>query len=308
MQGVRPYQPAPVPLPGVVRLRRWLGGSYAPYLFVAPFFLLFAAFGLYPLLYALRLSFTYWHGAGVPRFIGLANYTFLLTDSGFWNSLGTSAILWLLIVPTQTIFAILAAVVLSGSALRFRGVLRTAFLTPFVVPLVAVAQIWLILFDQTFGPLNQLLQAVHLPAVGWLTDATWARVTMALLVFWKSSGFAILIMLAALQAIPQELYEAAAIDGATARVQFWRITLPLLRRTISFFIIISTLGVIQMFAEPYVLTKGGPFNATTTAGYNLYNYISSQDLGTGAANSFLLMLVVIIVAFVQLRVLRTDTD
>ena len=129
---------------------------------------------------------------------------------------------------------------------------------------------------------------------------------MALLVFWKSSGFAILIMLAALQAIPQELYEAAAIDGATARVQFWRITLPLLRRTISFFIIISTLGVIQMFAEPYVLTKGGPFNATTTAGYNLYNYISSQDLGTGAANSFLLMVVVIIVAFVQLRVLRTD--
>src|SRR5436305_245325 len=83
---------------------------------------------------------------------------------------------------------------------------------------------------------------VHLPAVGWLTDATWARVTMALLVFWKSSGFAILIMLAALQAIPQELYEAAAIDGATARVQFWRITLPLLRRTISFFIIIATLG------------------------------------------------------------------
>jgi len=267
-----------------VRLRKWLGGSYSPYIFVAPFFILFAAFSLYPLLYALRLSFTYWHGDGAPRFIGLSNYTFLLTDSLFWQSLANSAILWLLIVPIQTIFAVLAAVALSGQALRFRWFFRTAFLTPFVVPLVAVAQIWLIFFDQSSGPVDSVLQAVHLPAVGWLTDETWAKPTIALLVLWKSSGFAILIMLAALQSISQEVYEAAAIDGATARVQFWRITLPLLRRTISFYVIVSTLGVIQMFAEPYVLTQGGPYNSTTTAGYRLLSYINNADFGTGAAN------------------------
>jgi len=287
------------------RLRKWLGGSYSPYVFVAPFFILFAAFSLYPLLYALRLSFTYWHGDGAPRFIGLSNYTFLLTDSLFWQSLANSVILWLLIVPVQTVFAVLAAVALSGQALRFRWFFRTAFLTPFVVPLVAVAQIWLIFFDQSSGPVDSVLQAIHLPAVGWLTDETWAKPTIALLVLWKSSGFAILIMLAALQSIPQEVYEAAAIDGATARVQFWRITLPLLRRTISFYVIVSTLGIIQMFAEPYVLTQGGPYNSTTTAGYRLLSYINNADFGTGAANSFLLMIVVVVVAVVMLRALRT---
>lgn len=307
MHGIRSYERiSSPPLTGAARLRRWLGGSYSPYLFVAPFFLLFAGFGLYPLLYALRLSFTYWHGTGAPRFIGLSNYTFLLTDGLFWQSLANSAILWLLIVPVQTVLAVLAAVALSGQALRFRWFFRTAFLTPFVVPLVAVAQIWLIFFDQTSGPVDSLLQVVHLPAVGWLTDATWAKPTIALLVLWKSSGFAILIMLAALQAISQEIYEAAAIDGATARVQFWRITLPLLRRTISFYVIVSTLAVIQMFAEPYVLTQGGPYNSTTTAGYRLLGYITNADFGTGAANSFLLMIVVIAIAMFMLRLLRTE--
>jgi ABC-type sugar transport system permease subunit len=294
--------------PGLTRLRKWLGGSYAPYLFIVPFFILFAIFGLYPLLYALRLSFTYWHGAGSPRFIGLDNYTYLLTNSFFWQSLSTSAVIWLLVVPVQTVFAILAAVILSGQALRFRWFFRTAFLTPYVVPLVAVAQIWLILFDQQSGAVNTILQALHLPAIGWLTDAAWARVTLALLVLWKSSGFAIVVMLAALQSIPQEYYEAAAIDGAGAQAQFWLITVPLLRRAISFFIIISTLGVIQMFAEPYVLTQGGPYNATTTAGYFLLSYINNADYGTGAANSFLLMVTVVVIALVLLRVLRTAEE
>jgi ABC-type sugar transport system permease subunit len=290
------------------RLRSWLGGNYSPYLFIAPFFLFFAAFGLYPLLYALRLSFTYWHGAGDPRFVGLSNYSFLLTDNDFWNSLQTSAVLWLLIVPLQTLFAIAVAALLSVATLRFRWFFRTALLTPFVVPLVAVAQIWLILFDPDVGPVNTILQSVSLSPVAWLSDPAWARITMALLVFWKSSGFAILIMLAAIQSISVEIYEAADLDGAGRTAQFWRNTVPVLRRSISFFLIISTLGVIQMFAEPYVLTKGGPFSATTAAGYFLYTYINSADFGTGAANSFLLLLVVIVISIVMLRVLRTQED
>jgi ABC-type sugar transport system permease subunit len=294
----------------VMRLRRRLGGSYSPYLFIAPFFLVFAAFGLYPLLYALRLSFTYWHGAGSPRFIGLANYTFLLTDNDFWNSLETSAVLWLLIVPLQTVFAILVAAMLSSAMLRFRWFFRTALLTPFVVPLIAVAQIWLILFDPDVGPINTLLQNVGLPTVGWLSDPMWARVTIALLVFWKSSGFAILIMLAAIQSISREIYEAADLDGAGAFAQFWRITVPLLRSSISFFLIISTLGVIQLFAEPYVLFNhtGGPDNSGITGGYNLFFYINSADFGTGAANSFLLLIVLVVISLVLLRVLRTQEN
>jgi ABC-type sugar transport system permease subunit len=290
------------------RLRKWLGGDFSPYVFIAPFFLLFAVFGLYPLLYAFNLSFMYWHGDDNPHYIGLGNYIFLLTDSLFWQSIWNSAFLWLAIVPGQTIVAILIAVLLSRATLRFRWFFRTALLTPYVVPLLAVAQVWLVLFDQDFGTVNTLLHLLHLPNVGWLTTSMWAKPTLALLVLWKSSGFAILVMLAAIQNIPQEFYEAASLDGANAVAQFWHITIPLLRRTIGFFVVVSTLGVIQMFAEPYVLTKGGPYNSTTTAGYQLLSYINNSDLGTGAANSFLLMIIVIIVSLIMLRLLRTGDE
>ena len=207
-----------------------------------------------------------------------------------------------------TIFAILVAVLLSRATLRLRWLFRTALLTPYVVPLLAIAQVWLVLFDRDFGAVNTILSWVHLPAVGWLTTSAWAKPTLALLVLWKSSGFAILVMLAAIQNISQEFYEAAALDGANAVARFWYITIPLLRRTIGFFVVVSTLGVIQMFAEPYVLTNGGPYNSTTTAGFRLLSYINNSDLGTGAANSFLLMIVVVVVALVMLRLLRAGDE
>jgi ABC-type sugar transport system permease subunit len=286
------------------RLRQWLGGSYSPYLFIAPFFLLFGAFGLYPLLYALNLSFTNWQGGETWRYIGLENYRFLLTDSMFWQSLGNSLYLWFAIVPVQTIFAVALAVLLSRPGLRLRWLFRTAFLTPYIVPIVAVAQVWLVFFDQDYGAVNTILHLLHLSSIGWLTTDVWAKPTLALLVLWKSSGFAILVMLAALQTIPQEYYEAASIDGAGAYQQFWSITLPLMRRSISFFMVISTLGVIQMFLEPFVLTTGGPYNSTTTAGYRLWTFIQNSDLGRGAANSFLLLIVVVAIALLMLRLMR----
>lgn len=291
-----------------VRLRKWLGGSYAPYLYIAPFFILFAAFGLFPLLYALYLSFTRWHGAGEPLWIGLNNYTFLLKDEFFWQSIGNSLYMWVVIVPLQTIFAVLVASLLSRSRLRFRWFYRTVYLTPYLVPLIAIAQVWLILFDQDFGAINTILRLLNVPPIGWLTTSTWAKPTLAMLVFWKASGFAILVMLAAIQNIPQEVYEAAALDGASGIQQFWRITLPLMRRAITFYMVISTLGVIQMFAEPYMLTEGGPYNSTTTAGYALLRYIKHLDLGTGAANSFLLMILVMTIALVMLRMLRVREE
>lgn len=290
------------------RRRRLTFERLAPYLFVAPFFLLFAAFGLFPSLYALWLSFTRWHGADNPVFIGMGNYQFLLSDNFFWQSIGNSLYLWLLIVPIQTIMAVMVAALLSLPRLKGRWFFRTAFLTPYLVPLVAIAQVWLILFDRDAGVINALLALAHLPAVGWFTTAMWAKPTMAMLVFWKSSGFAILIMLAAIQGIPQELYEASSLDGANAIQQFWFITVPLLRRAIGFFMVIATLGVLQMFAEPYVLTQGGPYNTTMTAGYYLFTYINNLDLGTGAANSFLLLILLVTVALLMLRLLRSQEE
>jgi ABC-type sugar transport system permease subunit len=290
------------------RFRHWLGGSFSPYLFIAPFFLFFFAFSLYPFLYSFALSFTHWHGDAAPRFIGLSNYLFLLTDSTFWQSLANSAILWILIIPVRVLIAVVIAALLSLPRLRLRGLFRTIMLFPYVVPLVALAQVWLVLFDQDFGAINTLLNIVHLPAIGWLTTTAWARPTVALLSLWSGSAFAVLIMLAAIQALPFEYYEAASIDGASSFRQFFSITLPLLHRTIAFLVVFSTLGVIQMFLEPMLLTNGGPYNSTTTAGFLLSSYIANSDFGTGAANSFLLTILLVVLSLVMLRSMRAGDE
>ncbi|GCE31602.1 sugar transporter [Dictyobacter alpinus] len=311
---VAPSQPQTV-LPPVMpsrspiaRLRRWLGGSFSPYLFIAPFVIFFCSFSLFPFLYSFFLSFTHWHGDTDPRFIGLSNYLFLLTDSSFWQSLLNSVALWFLIIPLRVLIAVIIAALLSLPALRLRSFFRTSMLLSYVVPLVAIAQVWLVLFDQDFGAINTLLGIIHLPAIGWLTTSMWAKPTLALLVLWGGSAFSVLVMLAAIQAVPAEYYEAASIDGANGIQQFFSITLPLLRRTIAFLIVFSTLGVVQMFAEPKVLTNGGPYNSTTTAGFQLNAYITNSDFGTGAANSFLLTILLVILSLFMLRFLQTGEE
>ena len=280
----------------------------APYLFVAPFFVVFAAFGAYPLVYALRLSFTRWRGAGEAEWIGLDNYTYLLTSPEFWSSLGNSAVMWLLIVPAQLVFGLAGADLLANARLRLKGLYRLAFIAPFVTPLVAMAQVWIVVFDADYGLVNHALGLVGLPDVAWLTSTTWAKPTLALLFLWKTTGFAIIILLAGLQSVPGSVYEAADLDGASKWRQFWSITVPLMRRSLAFLLVIQTLAVFQMFAEPYVVTQGGPYGSTTTAGLYLFEHISISDLGTGAANSFLLVILVFALSLVSVRLLRTRDE
>ncbi len=276
----------------------------APYIFIAPFLVLFAAFGVYPMVFTLRLSFTDWRGAGSANWVGFDNYTYLLGNVGFWSSLGNSAALWLLIVPVQIVLAVLAAVLLNNAKLRLRGFYRTAFVVPFVTPLVAIAQIWVVVFDQDYGAVNGLLNVVGIPDIGWLTTSEWAKPTLALLFLWKTTGFIIIIVLSGLQSIDGSIYEAAGIDGASRARQLWSITVPLIRRTLMFAVVLQTLAVFQMFAEPFVVTQGGPYGSTTTAGLYLYNHITRADLGTGAANSFLLVIIVMLLSLVFVRLLR----
>ena len=276
----------------------------APYSFVAPFLLIFALFSVYPLIYALRLSFTRWHGIGEPRWIGWSNYTYLLSNPDFWHSLLNSSELWFIIVPAQLFIGVIAAVLLNNGLIRARGFFRTSFIIPFVSPLVAIAQIWIVLFDQKNGVVNSILHLFGLPQVGWLTTSAWSKITLGLLFLWKTTGFAIIILLSGLQGIDSTLYEAAEIDGATKTRQLRSITLPLLRRTLMFLLVLQTLAVFQMFAEPYIVTQGGPYGATTTAGLYLYNHITLTDLGTGAANSFILVAIVMSISMFFVRVLR----
>jgi len=286
--------------PSAARLRR----RSAPYLFVLPFVAIFLAFSVYPLVFTARLSFTNWHGSGAAEWVGWDNYAYLLANEAFWGSLGNSAILWLLIVPVQVVLSVLVAVLLNSAKLRLRGLYRVAFIVPFVTPLVAVAQIWVVLFDQQYGAINAILGIVGLPDIGWLTTSTWSKPTLALLFLWKTTGFIVIILLSGLQSIDQSMYEAAELDGASKLRQLWSITVPLLRRTIMFAVVLQTLAVFQMFAEPFVVTQGGPYNSTTTAGYYLYNHITRGDLGTGAANSFLLVILVMALSLSFVRLLR----
>lgn len=289
--------------------RRRLSGARvrrlsAPYVFVLPFIAIFLAFSVYPLIYTFRLSFTNWRGSGAAEWVGLGNYTYLLTSPQFWSSIGNSAVLWLLIVPIQLVIGVVIAVLLNSATLKFRGMYRIAYIVPFVTPLVAIAQIWIVLFDQGYGAVNAVLNLFGIPDVGWLTTTMWAKPTLALLFLWKTTGFIVIILLSGLQSIDGSIYEAAAIDGASRPRQLWSITVPLLRRTIMFCVVLQTLAVFQMFAEPYVMTQGGPYNSTTTAGYYLYNHITRADLGTGAANSFLLVILVLALSLGFVRLLR----
>jgi ABC-type sugar transport system permease subunit len=281
-----------------------LSRRLAPYLFILPFIALFAAFSLYPLFFTLRLSFTNWRGTGSAQWVGLDNYVYLLTSDRFWGSLGNSAALWVLIIPLQLVIAILAGVLLNDAKLRLRGFYRTAFIVPFVTPIVAIAQIWIVLFDTRYGAVNGILNLVGIPDIGWLTTSEWSKPTVALLFLWKTTGFIIIIVLSGLQSIEGSVYEAAAIDGAGRTRRLWSITLPLLRRTVMFAVVLQTLAVFQMFSEPYVVTNGGPYGSTTTAGLYLYNHITRADLGTGAANSLILVVLVMGLSLVFVRLLR----
>ena len=266
----------PTPQRGLRRfpLRRRL----APYIFILPFIAIFAAFSVYPMFFTLRLSFTNWRGTGLAEWVGWDNYTYLLTNPAFWSSLANSGILWLLVVPIQLSIAVLAAVLLDNAKLRMRGFYRTAFIVPFVTPLVAIAQIWVVVFDTNYGAVNGLLNLVGLPDVGWLTTSEWAKPTLAMLFLWKTTGFIIIIMLSGLQSIDPAVYEAAALDSARRLRQLWSITVPLIRRTLMFALVLQTLAVFQMFAEPYVVTQGGPYSSTTTPQ-------SSEPTGSNACTS-----------------------
>jgi multiple sugar transport system permease protein/lactose/L-arabinose transport system permease protein len=258
------------------------------------------------MVFTLRLSFTSWRGSGAAQWVGLDNYAYLLGNEAFWSSLANSGVLWLLIVPVQMALALVVAVLLDNARTRMRGFYRIAFLVPFVTPLVAVAQIWVVVFDRDYGAVNGLLNLVGLPDVGWLTTTQWAKPTLALLFLWKTTGFIVVILLSGLQSVDGSVYEAASIDGAGPARRFWSITVPLVRRTLMFSVVLQTLAVFQMFAEPFVVTDGGPYGSTTTAGLHLYDHINRADLGTGAANSFLLVIVVMALSLLFVRLLRTE--
>jgi multiple sugar transport system permease protein len=282
----------------------------AGWLFVAPALALIAVFFVLPALAALLLSATDFDVYTVAdprrlRLVGLANYARLLDDPRVWTALRNT--LWFVLVagPASIAVSLAAALLVDARVVRGRAVFRTIFFLPVVTTLVAVAVVWRYLYHPRFGLLNQLLGVVGLDPVDWLGDPAWALPALALLAVWKNFGFNMLVFLAGLQAIPERLFEAARLDGAGRWQELRYVTLPMLAPTFVFVGVITTIGYLQLFAEPYVMTQGGPADSTLSVVLLMYEEgFRWWNLGYGAAIAFLLFALILLVSLVQLRLQR----
>lgn len=264
---------------------RWraIKRNRAFYLFISPFFILFAIFGLYPLLFSLYLSFTKWDGLTELKWVGLSNLHTMLSDDILLASLWNTLVIGIMYVPPMLVCAFLFALLLNASWLRLRGVFRAAFFLPSVTPMVAIAVVFSLLYGVDSGLLNHLLANVGVERIPWLVSEEWSKISIALLLFWRWTGYNMLLMLAGLQGISEEYYEAATIDGAGTVQKMWHITLPLMRPIFIFCSIMSIIGTVYMFDEVFVLTRGGPGTSSTTFGLYLFN-TSFSDFKFGYAS------------------------
>ncbi|WP_312915101.1 sugar ABC transporter permease [Stenotrophomonas sp.] len=282
--------------------------SLAGWVFAAPALIVIGLFFGVPVLSALALSLTDFDLYALAdtrnlRFAGLDNYIDLLQTPMFWKSLGNTAYFVVIGVPLSIALSLGAALLLNAPAARFKALFRTALFAPVVTTLVAVAVIWRYLFHTRYGLVNWGLGQVGINPVDWLGDPRWAMPTIILFAVWKNFGYNMVIFLAGLQAIPRDLYEAARIDGASRWQQFLHITLPMLGPVLLVVGVITVSGYFQLFAEPYVMTRGDPLQSTVSVLYFMFEEgFKWWNLGRASAVAFLLFLIILAVTTVMLRV------
>jgi multiple sugar transport system permease protein len=276
--------------------------TFAGYLFLLPNLLGFLAFSAIPILAAFALSFSSWDLASAPKFVGLRNYRDMLRDDLAWKTLVNTFYYSFVAVPSGVFIAFWFALLMNR---RIRGIaiFRTIYFLPTVTLGVAIAIVWRWLYHPNLGLFNSLLALVGIKGPNWLSSTQWAMPAVIIMSNWKGIGYAMLIFLAGLQSIPEEYYEAAAIDGATSWQQTWYITLPLLSPTTFFILVTSLIGAFQSFDQFYILTQGGPAYATTTIILYLFNKgFSSFQMGYAASLAMVLFLCILLMTLVQWRV------
>lgn len=274
------------------------------YLYISPFYLLFAVFGLYPIIYSFILSLNKWSATKAWQFVGFKHYyNLLFNDPVFWTSLWNVVYIFLLNVPAMILLSVVIAVVLNNPAQKGKDFFRITYLLPYVTSVLSIAIVFYVIFDDSLGLVNLLLQLVRLQPVHWLTSPKISKISIDILVTWKWTGYNMIIALAGLQSISPEIYDAAKIDGAGTLRTFFRITLPLLRPVIGFQFIMATIGTFNMFTEPYFLTDGGPGYSSLTLVLYLYrSAFKFFKLDYGAAIAFLTFIVVLIPSVAQVRI------
>jgi len=241
------------------------------------------------------------------RFVGLGNYARLLRDPLFWKALGNTFLLVAVGGPLTLAVALGGALLVNSRLARLRGLYRTIFFAPVVTTLVAVAVVWRALYHPRFGLFNQILGLFGVPEIDWLGHPRWAMFAIVLLSVWRSFGYCLVILVAGLQAIPETLYEAARLDGASWWHQLRHVTLPLLRPTLVFAGVITTVGFFQLFAEPYVMTRGGPLNATLSIALLMYQQgFRWWNMGHAAAIAFTLFALILATSALQVGLRRRE--
>ncbi|MCT2544445.1 carbohydrate ABC transporter permease [Streptomyces atratus] len=290
----RPVAPARAPAAARRRRRR-----PTAWIFAGPAAVLFVLFFAYPLVASLLQSFTT-EDAGATRWVGLDQYRRMIDDPAFLESLFNTGAILVVQVPVMIGLALVLAVLLNQSWLRFRGTWRAVYFLPAVTTLVAYAVVFQVLLKTDGGLVNQILGAVGIGRVDWLNNPTWARVSLIASLTWRWTGYNAVILLAGLQSIGKEQYEAAAIDGATTFSTYTRVILPQLRPVVLFCVITSTIGTLQLFDENYVLTRGGPDDATLTPVVYLYK-VGFQQLDFGYAAAIAWVVVALIAAISALQ-------
>ena len=282
--------------------------------FVAPALLVIVVFFALPVLASLLLSFTDFDLYALAdlknlRFVGLDNYVEVLQAPLFWKSLVNTLYFVVVGVPLSIAASLGAAQLLNSPLARCKGLFRTALFAPVVTTVVAVAVIWRYLFHTRYGLINYALAHLGIAPIDWLGDPHWSMPAIIVFAVWKNFGYNMIILLAGLQGIPQDLYEAARIDGASIWQQFRHITLPALRPVLLLVGIITVAGYFQLFAEPYVMTRGDPLQSTVSVLYYMYEEgFKWWNLGRACAIAFILFVLILLITRVLLRVTRTQED
>jgi len=291
--------------PAAQRRRRAL----VAYVFALPFLVSFAVFMVYPLLSSLAMSFTDFRSTDIPNpfavgFVGFEQYVALFQNPQFVRSLLNTFYFVGVGIPLTMAVALALALALNNGITRFRAAFRVGFYAPVVTSIVAVAVVWRFIL-QPDGLLNVVLGAFGITGPDWLNDPNWSMPAMIMLAVWRNMGTLMIIFLAGLQGIPGDVLEAASVDGAGAWNRFLRITLPMLRPTLLLGAVLLSVGFLQFFEEPFVMTKGGPLDSTLSISYFVFNQFGFGNYGVASAASYVLFVAIALLSIVQFRAFRT---
>jgi ABC-type sugar transport system permease subunit len=296
-----PQAPAPVQSRGNRKQAR--RNTLIGWTFILPNFLGFLAFTLIPVVAAFALSFMEWTSFSAPKWIGLANFERMFASDSFWIALRNTVVYALGHVPLTMALALLLAMLLNRK-LKGIGFFRVAIFFPYITSLVAVAVVWNMLFSPDSGPINQFLGAIGIAnPPGWTSSSDWAMPAVIITSVWRDMGYYMVLYLAGLQAIPTELYEAAEVDGASAWQRFWNVTIPSLRPTTFFVVVMLTVSSFKVFDLIVVMTNGGPGRSTTVLSQLIYQEgIGEGKFGYSSAISLVLFIIVLTVTVLQFKI------